>query len=157
VLGDTVLWPQSSTHTDGSLPDCHHSLNRNPDTGKIEGCNGLFWRQAYWFKLKLKDITDGQSKTFMVGECVVAQDNHSAALFADGDWASCNILLNFFVPEREGDAFWWDARGFRSLHPGGAQFAMADGSVQFISEGIDHKIYRGLSTRNGGEVVSVSN
>ena len=29
-------------------------------------------------------------------------------------------------------------RGFRSLHPGGAHFAMGDASVQFITEGIDH-------------------
>jgi prepilin-type processing-associated H-X9-DG protein len=48
-------------------------------------------------------------------------------------------------------------RGFRSLHPGGAQFVMADGSVQFVQEGIDHKTYRGLATRNGEELVSISN
>jgi len=32
---------------------------------------------------------------------------------------------------------------------------MADGSVQFISESIDHKTYRGLSTRAGGETVTL--
>jgi prepilin-type N-terminal cleavage/methylation domain-containing protein/prepilin-type processing-associated H-X9-DG protein len=155
VLGDNVLWPQATSHTDATPADCHNNLNKNPTTGQVEGCNGLFWRNAYWFKLKLKNITDGQSKTFMVGETIVAQDNHSAALFADGDWATCAITLNFFVPEREKDDFWWDARGFRSLHPGGAQFAMADGSVQFVQESIDHKTYRGLSTRNGGEAASL--
>jgi prepilin-type processing-associated H-X9-DG protein len=88
----------------------------------------------------------------------VGQDFHSAALFADGDWASCNVPLNFFlvgVSEQEIIDQWYQMRGFRSVHPGGAQLAMADGSTQFIQEGIDHKIYRALSTRNGDETVSL--
>jgi prepilin-type processing-associated H-X9-DG protein len=48
-----------------------------------------------------------------------------------------------------------EARGFKSLHPGGAHFSMADGSVHFVSETIDGAIYRGLSTRNGSENASV--
>jgi prepilin-type processing-associated H-X9-DG protein len=42
--------------------------------------------------------------------------------------------------------------GFRSLHPGGANFAMADASVDFIDEGIDRDLYQNLSTKAGGEV-----
>ncbi len=44
---------------------------------------------------------------------------------------------------------------FRSDHPGGCQFLMADGSVQFLQEQMDYFVYRGLSTRAGGETVSV--
>jgi prepilin-type N-terminal cleavage/methylation domain-containing protein/prepilin-type processing-associated H-X9-DG protein len=44
--------------------------------------------------------------------------------------------------------------GFRSLHPGGANFAMADGSVRFVKNGIDVRAYRGLGTRAGGEILS---
>jgi prepilin-type N-terminal cleavage/methylation domain-containing protein/prepilin-type processing-associated H-X9-DG protein len=43
--------------------------------------------------------------------------------------------------------------GFRSLHPGGANFAFADGSVKFIKETINLSTYRALGTRSGGEVV----
>ena len=43
---------------------------------------------------------------------------------------------------------------FRSLHPGGANFAMADGSVKFIKDSIDLRTYRALGTRAGGEVLS---
>ena len=43
---------------------------------------------------------------------------------------------------------------FRSLHPGGANFAMGDGSVRFIKESIDLATYRKLATRAGNEVVS---
>ena len=42
---------------------------------------------------------------------------------------------------------------FRSDHPGGCNFLMADGSVQFINETIDLLLYQQLSTINGGEIV----
>ena len=56
--------------------------------------------------------------------------------------------------------------GFRSQHPGGANFLFADGSVHFLKETIDmgnpvysstlanKGVYRNLSTRAGGEVIS---
>jgi prepilin-type N-terminal cleavage/methylation domain-containing protein/prepilin-type processing-associated H-X9-DG protein len=43
---------------------------------------------------------------------------------------------------------------FRSFHPGGGNFAMADGSVKFVKNGINLVTYRGLGTRNLGEIVS---
>ncbi len=49
-----------------------------------------------------------------------------------------------------------DGRGgmvARSRHTGGAQFAMCDGGVRFISENIDRVLYRGLLTIQGGEVI----
>jgi prepilin-type processing-associated H-X9-DG protein len=44
---------------------------------------------------------------------------------------------------------------FRSDHPGGCQFLFADGSVQLLQEQIDMLLYRGLSSRAGGEAVSI--
>jgi prepilin-type processing-associated H-X9-DG protein len=134
----------------GSKPDCHNTAD----------CNGLIWRNSSVRPITLKKITDGTSKTFMVGESVVAQDYHSAAFFSDGDWATCGIPLNHFIePETKDNIYkptgWIEARGFKSLHPGGAHFSMADGSVHFVSETIDGAIYRGLSTRNGSENASV--
>ena len=43
---------------------------------------------------------------------------------------------------------------FGSFHPGGVNFGRADGSVQFIADGIDLVTYGALASRNGGEVVS---
>ena len=135
----------------GSGPDCHNTVE----------CNGLIWRGNYFNPVELKSITDGTSNTIMVGESVVDQDYHSAAYFADGSWASAGVPLNFFrlgtSPEDIKNVDWFDMRGFKSLHPGGAQFVMADGSVHFIQESIDGRTYRGLATRDGGEVVSLSN
>ncbi len=55
--------------------------------------------------------------------------------------------------------------GFRSQHPGGANFSFCDGSVKFLKQTIDMGnpnytppinigVYRQLSTRKGGEVIS---
>src|SRR5262249_33749254 len=45
--------------------------------------------------------------------------------------------------------------GFRSQHPGGANFLFGDASVRFISQTIDLKgVYWPLSTRDGYEVLS---
>ena len=43
---------------------------------------------------------------------------------------------------------------FGSSHPGGANFALADGSVRFLSETISLMTFRALSTRRGGETVT---
>ena len=43
---------------------------------------------------------------------------------------------------------------FRSLHPGGGNFACVDGSVKFIKNSISYYTYRALGTRSGGEVIS---
>ena len=71
VLGDNVIWPQDTSHTDGTPAGSHYGLCYDCHNSVI-GCNGLFWRNAYISRLKLKDIIDGQSKTLMVGECVVS-------------------------------------------------------------------------------------
>jgi len=42
---------------------------------------------------------------------------------------------------------------FGSQHVGGAQFAMADGSVRFVSENVDRNVSRAVGTRAGSEPV----
>jgi prepilin-type processing-associated H-X9-DG protein len=130
----------------GSLPDCHNTAETN----------GLFGRNTSVMPIELKMITDGQSNTFMVGENVVSQDYHSAAFFCDGDFATAGVPLNTFiegldVQQMKNPPNWIPGRGFKSLHPGGAQFAMGDGSTRYVSEGVDGVAYRAAATRAGGE------
>ena len=43
--------------------------------------------------------------------------------------------------------------GFRSQHPGGANFLFGDGSIHFIKDSINMGVYQGLSTKASGEVI----
>ncbi|HEV3136728.1 MAG TPA: H-X9-DG-CTERM domain-containing protein, partial [Pirellulales bacterium] len=42
----------------------------------------------------------------------------------------------------------------RSQHPGGVNVLLADGSVQFIFDGVDPTVWQAMSTRNGNETNS---
>ena len=41
-----------------------------------------------------------------------------------------------------------------SMHSGGAQVALTDGSVQFVSQNISTIVLRAYGTRAGGEIVT---
>ena len=41
----------------------------------------------------------------------------------------------------------------RSEHPGGVNLLTADGSVRFVQESVNQAVWRGLGTRNGGELI----
>jgi prepilin-type N-terminal cleavage/methylation domain-containing protein/prepilin-type processing-associated H-X9-DG protein len=141
VIGDTRMGGASSVHQ-GTMPDCHSTNN----------CNGLFYRNSYQDRLRMASITDGTSQTFLIGEDVVDENNHSAAYYANGDYASCHAPPNYF-PKPPTPNDWWNVMSFRSRHPGGVQFAFVDASVTFINETINHALYRALSTKAGGEPV----
>jgi prepilin-type N-terminal cleavage/methylation domain-containing protein/prepilin-type processing-associated H-X9-DG protein len=130
------------------LRDCHADYR----------CRGIFFRQSFQRPVKIAQVTDGTSNTFLIGEDLPEYNLHSAAYYANGDWCSCNIPLNnniLKIPTEADLNDWGNQQGFRSYHPGGAQFALVDGSVQFILEG-DHLSYRARCTRNGEEVLSAS-
>jgi prepilin-type processing-associated H-X9-DG protein len=49
---------------------------------------------------------------------------------------------------------WFNNHSFRSRHPGGLQFAFADGSVHFVATAINLDLYRALASIQGGEAAS---
>jgi prepilin-type N-terminal cleavage/methylation domain-containing protein/prepilin-type processing-associated H-X9-DG protein len=124
-----------------------------------DDCVGLFWRTTYLRGgVKTQQVIDGTSKTFMIGEAS-PEDTNSAAWSSDGDWAIAAIELNWdartagcFSGNSGARECWTRTRGFRSKHPGGANFAYVDGSVAFINQDINPLLYRARSTRRGGEV-----
>ena len=144
-------WSGGPEYTQASPPktmDCHAGID----------CFGVLWRFTYHRGgVKMKEITDGTSHTFLIGEASPV-DGNSLAWTSSGDWAVTGIGINFdwqnYAACVPAGSCWWNMRGFRSYHPDGVQFAFADGSVRFIPDDIDHPVYRALSTRRKGDSTS---
>jgi prepilin-type N-terminal cleavage/methylation domain-containing protein/prepilin-type processing-associated H-X9-DG protein len=136
--------------------------------------DGVFFIDS---RVRLTDITDGASNTFLFGERYHRdpQDDiqqplvwpGSTAIGQLGRWGyvadagamgnatlSTAAPINYQVPPG-GDLSTVEDRdcAFGSGHPGGANFAFADGSVRFLSENTPLATLQALSTRAGGEVV----
>jgi prepilin-type processing-associated H-X9-DG protein len=60
------------------------------------------------------------------------------------------VADHYCKPSYEGGSH--AASNYRSDHPGGCNFVMADGSVTFVDEGIELAVYRARSTISGDEV-----
>jgi prepilin-type N-terminal cleavage/methylation domain-containing protein/prepilin-type processing-associated H-X9-DG protein len=138
-----------------------------PVSNGLDEGNGIFYRTdgsnpQYDSRghgpLKMVQITDGTSNTFLTGEDIPSLNQWCAWPYNNASTGTCAIPLNFgmsTVPFPYATSDWPDIYSFRSQHLGGANFGMADGSVVFIQNGIATSVYHGLSTYNGGEVVSL--
>ena len=149
----------SLTSYKGVVGDCTLYISifpGSPDCIMKRNCPGMFWRFTYLNPIHMSDIRDGTSNTLMVGEDVMEDNYHSAAFYANGEWASCHGPINYF-PDPPTPNEWWNVQTFRSLHPGGAHFCMADGSVHYVTQTINQNVYRALSTKAGGEIAQVPN
>jgi prepilin-type N-terminal cleavage/methylation domain-containing protein/prepilin-type processing-associated H-X9-DG protein len=137
--------------------------------------DGIFWIDSC---VGIKDITDGTTNTFLFGEryhrdpeydrrqpivfpglAPIPKVGRWGHVVAPGVMAQVTLHtaapINYRMPT-EGDisALWDRICAFGSGHPGGANFAFADGSVRFLSDGTAPPTLQALSTRRGGEVVS---
>jgi prepilin-type processing-associated H-X9-DG protein len=139
----------------------------NPGTGG-HGCepwedgDGVFYPLNWAHVLRLRDVTDGLSNTTMIGEDVydpnAPGDQHYGLGFAWAHSVEACAVANFPINARRpnGTSYdssdWQGQNGFHSRHVGGAHFALADGSVRFLSENMALGLYRALATLRGGEV-----
>ena len=102
---------------------------------------------------RMRDITDGTTNTFAVGEALPGRCSHTWWYWFNGTTATCSVPLNYYsLNTAIAPGTWGDNYSFASLHTGGGHFAMADGSVKFVSENIDLSLYRGLASINGNEL-----
>jgi prepilin-type N-terminal cleavage/methylation domain-containing protein len=111
-------------------------------------------------QVAVKQVTDGLSKTMIVGELagrgVAASGTISGAwagganCFEVGGTSGSKIVawINAQPPQMA-----WNADEMRSDHPGGAHGLLCDGSVHYLSENIELQVLLALCSRDGAEVI----
>jgi prepilin-type processing-associated H-X9-DG protein len=168
----------ATAHYKGSRGHCDRGMFWPPKEGAAEydckydingdGVIDSVPKKAYT-RVRIKDVTDGTSKTICIGEAAYFAraasypiwagifGDDGSAMFETDDQINCNIggVRNFpltdeqidLLPHVEADdcAFSW--------HTGGAYFAFVDGSVRFLSENMELRTYWLLGDRMDDEVI----
>ncbi len=127
---------------------------------------GIFYHNS---RVSMRDITDGTSSTFMLGERTTFYPNlNTRANPFYGTWMGlvpnstegaerflghCQHGPNYALGRDGAGLSIGDPGDFGSSHTGGAQFVLADGSVRFISENIDTPTFQKLGQISDGQIV----
>lgn len=161
-----------------------HIMQAEKSHGMFHGNSGI----------KMRDVTDGTSNTIFVGErdgadVDLAATTNGRNARRGGVWAGTmnasrkwpkgvmDVLASFAQPMNRSTVAGADhnGKGFGSLHPGGSQFLMVDGSVRFVPETIEYRtsdfywdnpdpthynvtnlgVYQLLGVRNDGQPVEL--
>ncbi|HCS50400.1 MAG TPA: hypothetical protein DIW81_02215, partial [Planctomycetaceae bacterium] len=101
----------------------------------------------------LSNIVDGTSNSFMLGERNPELCNWGGAWSDNFPGAFVAQKPNSATRDETNTGLYRQNCGFSSWHDGGLQFVLADGSVKFISENIDHITFCRLGDKSDGEVV----
>ncbi len=124
---------------------------------------GVFFLNSH---VGYRDIPDGSSHTIFVGEKFVSDQDTDTLGWMSGTRATlrnAGTLVNAnqarqnrgMAPAEEQepkrDSLY--VGGYGSYHPGGANFALGDGSVRFLSETIEPELYQQLANRADGKLM----
>lgn len=130
---------------------------------------GMFWGDS---KVKMRDVLDGTSNQFMVGErsyryrtggcnnrgkaalLYVVRATNQVKFPNRGDSDAMTTIgrgINREAANCSND--WRSGSRVSSQHEGGAQFTLADGSVRFVSENVDLTTARRLGLKSDGNTI----
>jgi prepilin-type N-terminal cleavage/methylation domain-containing protein/prepilin-type processing-associated H-X9-DG protein len=146
------------------------------DDGPVNAQEAMTWTRVYGRPVPLEQITDGTSNTLMLSEV-----NQGQGLDARGFawWGGASGFVTLYGPNASDPDVMTGAwcnltnplnapctttstappspfsrrQGARSRHTGGVNAALCDGSVRFISNTIDIRIWQALGTSQGGEPI----
>jgi prepilin-type N-terminal cleavage/methylation domain-containing protein/prepilin-type processing-associated H-X9-DG protein len=164
----------------GYLPTPSFTDTGNGSPGS-DSTPGMFGRENQ--QIRIADVTDGLTNTLLIGECLPQQNGemsddldlthlispgagHRAWYVFDGGngYGSTIVPINYRTDSRDPTMCnppdrhyqnWALCFGFKSNHPGGANFVFGDGSVHFITQSIDTRTFQLLGCRNDGQVFTL--
>jgi prepilin-type N-terminal cleavage/methylation domain-containing protein/prepilin-type processing-associated H-X9-DG protein len=110
-------------------------------------------------------VTDGTSNTILIGEALPEQDSNSEIWGVTAASMGTTLPINLKTADdcsNDGgfgglkftSRCTYAIKGFKSKHPGGANFLFADGTVKFLKQTLNKYTYAALGSRAGGEVIS---
>jgi prepilin-type N-terminal cleavage/methylation domain-containing protein/prepilin-type processing-associated H-X9-DG protein len=140
--------------------------NFAPNAGTLRGFFDTYTQQI----ANITSTTDGTSNSIIVGEDLPSQIGGLAFWCFTEAGSGTTVPIgwdsNSYPADGPGCFGSWEQlsplgcrfsaarKGFKSMHPGGANFLFADGSVHFLKQSINFVLYNALGSRNGGEIVS---
>ncbi len=146
VSGSNWMWGDTRWHKKGT----------NGSWDGLTYGDGIFYRSDSLSPKRLASLRDGTSTTFMIGEDVPDHNLWCSWPYANNAVGTCAIAPN--ARASDGSTYsprdWPNVYSFRSRHPGGLNFAHADGSVRFLNDSIDLKVYRAMATIRSGETIT---
>jgi prepilin-type N-terminal cleavage/methylation domain-containing protein/prepilin-type processing-associated H-X9-DG protein len=121
-------------------------------------CEGMICRSH--LGVPLRRVSDGVSKTIMAGETLPAHYAYNCMFCTNFPVVSTHIPINIMETDqdlteaqrRAGGQPHWRISGYMSMHPGGINVVMGDGSVTFLQETIDYVTYNAMGSRARGDM-----
>ncbi len=132
------------------------------NTYEARGVSGMFNRLGA--PIRIAQVLDGTSNTFMIGEINPTCHDHTAGWWningmgtahastsvPPNDMTTCPNSTRVTNPACTPMSNWNYSWGFKSTHAGGVHFLLVDGTVRFINEGLDYNSYQRLGGRAEG-------
>ena len=154
--------PSDSQTPNTQLPQSNYAgCNHHEEAPIADDNTGVFFLNS---SVRPNEILDGRGNTIFIGEKLGSKgdlgwasgtratlrntgskiNSGPFALLANEDTITGNSSVKN-QPSSVG--------GFGSSHPGGALFAFGDGSVRFVSDNIDRKLFERLGDRSDGQLI----
>ena len=168
-------WNNSCTLYPGNIFGTGPSGHGN--TGRLDQISGVFGRGGW--AAKIAQINDGTANVIAMGEVLPHKADHqwNGWMHFNSLWTATTGPINHPIvgigepgwnsstnpkglDNQSGNGCngwrnWQTSQGFKSQHPGGAQFVFSDGSVHSLAETIDYVTYNRLGCRWDGNPVDL--
>ena len=147
------------------------------NSARLDQISGVFGRAG--FSAKMAQIKDGTANVIAMGEILPHKGDHhwNGWMHFNSLWTATTAPINWPIvgigepgwnsstnplgldnnngTGCNGWRNWQTSQGFKSEHPGGAQFVFCDGSVHHLAETMDYVTYNRLGCRWDGQPASI--